>query len=429
MGTPADEVANDFYDDQSANVLLPGATKGDRNLDAVGFTAGSSLYRDPETGRIEGHRPVNHRKHGGLPAGDPRGGLHHLISQTPEWGRYPFVRRGLTEYGQSLGSEASPRNGRTPASLPWGHGYGDRPQAQRHKPVSRFDQTIGALITVRFLERYLPGVPGTTVVPRDHERGWEEYAPRRSNRSAQATHSLDFQYTSVNDKESRSSDLHRVLADDVPEPPALDEVQDELRQDNAEYGRIQALAGVRREVERDRDLRWYEEFLGGGDRSEVERDIGFAACAHPGCEIRILAKPDADLLRALDLPPSPGRPSAYCAVHAAEAKKLKAAERKRRSRASQGPEPRTSDVTPNLPDLPSSTSGDVPNNTKEGEEMAVITIPQRVESLEERMARLEETYRADQLATADAARRVAERIPEDPRIQEAIESLDREWSP
>ncbi len=60
--------------------------------------------------------------------------------------------------------------------------------------------------------------------------------------------------------------------------------------------------------------------------------------------------------------------------------------------------------------------------------MAVITIPQRVERLEERMARLEETYRADQLATADAARRVAERIPEDPRIQEAMESLDREWN-
>jgi len=59
--------------------------------------------------------------------------------------------------------------------------------------------------------------------------------------------------------------------------------------------------------------------------------------------------------------------------------------------------------------------------------MTVVTIPERVESLEDRMARLEETYRADRLAAADAARRVAERIPE-ARIVQAMESLDREWN-
>ena len=51
------------------------------------------------------------------------------------------------------------------------------------------------------------------------------------------------------------------------------------------------------------------------------------------------------------------------------------------------------------------------------------TIPERVESLEERQTRLEETFRSYLDGIAQTAQRISDRVPEDARISEAVERL------
>lgn len=66
----------------------------------------------------------------------------------------------------------------------------------------------------------------------------------------------------------------------------------------------------------------------------------------------------------------------------------------------------------------------VKNTTREDTSMEdTMTIPERVSTVEQRLARLEEIYREAQETAAAAALRVAALIPEDPRVAGTVDSL------
>ena len=56
----------------------------------------------------------------------------------------------------------------------------------------------------------------------------------------------------------------------------------------------------------------------------------------------------------------------------------------------------------------------------------MATLPERVESTEERITRLEELFRSTMEDIARTAQRIADRMPSDPRIHEAVERLIKE---